>query len=105
MGYLNKYPFDRIKIDKSLIDNAMTYNISGVSIVKSIIDMSKSLGIRTIAEGVETEEQLNVLMNLGCDQVQGYLLGRPVPAKDFERLFMKGRSGIMNPGSEVLVPS
>jgi diguanylate cyclase (GGDEF)-like protein len=93
MGYLNKYPFDRIKIDKSLIDNTLSYNISGVSIVRSIIGMSKSLGIMTIAEGVETEEQLDVLIGLGCDQVQGYLLGRPVPAKDFERLFMKwGRS-------------
>jgi diguanylate cyclase (GGDEF)-like protein len=92
MGYLNKYPFDRIKLDKSLIDNTVAYSISGVSIVKSIIDMSKSLGIRTIAEGVETEEQLDVLVNLGCDQVQGYLLGRPVPATDFERLFLKGKS-------------
>lgn len=92
MGYLNKYPFDRIKIDKSIIDNTVSYSISGVSIVKSIIDMSRSLGIRTIAEGVETEEQLDVLINLGCDQVQGYLLGRPVPAEDFERLFMKVKS-------------
>ncbi len=88
LNYLNKYPFDRIKIDKSLIDNISSYNISGVHIVKSIITMAKSIGIKTIAEGVETEDQLDVLTELGCDQVQGYLLGRPVPAQEFERKFM-----------------
>lgn len=88
MGYLNKYAFDRIKIDKSLIDNIVAYNLSGINIVKSIIDMSKSLGIKTIAEGVETDDQLDTLIRLGCDQVQGYLLGRPVPANEFERIFM-----------------
>jgi diguanylate cyclase (GGDEF)-like protein len=88
LSYLNKYPFDRIKIDKSLIDNISSYNISGVHIVKSIITMAKSIGIKTIAEGVETEDQLDVLMELGCDQVQGYLLGRPVPAQEFENKFM-----------------
>jgi EAL domain-containing protein (putative c-di-GMP-specific phosphodiesterase class I) len=88
LSYLNKYPFDRIKIDKSLIDNISSYNISGVHIVKSIITMAKSIGIKTIADGVETEDQLDVLMELGCDQVQGYLLGRPVPAQEFENKFM-----------------
>lgn len=88
LNYLSKYPFDRIKIDKSLIDNISSYNISGVHIVKSIINMAKSIGIKTIAEGVETEDQLSVLMELGCDQVQGYLLGRPVPAQEFEKKFM-----------------
>ncbi len=88
ISYLNKYPFDRIKIDKSLIDNITSYNVSGVHIVKSIITMAKSIGITTIAEGVETEEQLDVLTELGCNQVQGYLLGRPVPADVFERKFL-----------------
>ncbi len=97
LSYLNKYPFDRIKIDKSLIDNISSYNVSGVHIVKSIITMAKSIGITTIAEGVETEEQLDVLMELGCDQVQGYLLGRPVPATEFERKFMfRSEQGYMD---------
>jgi diguanylate cyclase (GGDEF)-like protein len=96
-GYLNKYPFDRIKIDKSLIDNISSYNISGIFIVKSIISMAKSIGIKTIAEGVETEEQLNTLIELGCDQVQGYLLGRPVPAQEFEKKFMNFHSESIEP--------
>ncbi len=90
---LNKYPFDRIKIDKSLIDNISLYNISGVHIVKSIIQMAKSIGIQTIAEGVETDDQLDILTGLSCDQVQGYLLGRPVPARDFERMFLQAAEG------------
>ncbi len=90
---LNKYPFGRIKIDKSLIDNISLYNISGVHIVKSIINMAKSIGIKTIAEGVETEDQLDILTELNCDQVQGYLLGRPVPAGEFEQKFMNLTEG------------
>ena len=88
LGLLNRFAFDRLKIDKSLIDNITAYNGSGVHIIKSIIGMARSIGIKTIAEGVEREEQLDVLAALGCDQVQGYLLGRPVPAAEFERMFM-----------------
>jgi diguanylate cyclase (GGDEF)-like protein len=104
LSYLNKYPFDRIKIDKSLIDNIASYNISGIYIVKSIIAMAKSIGIKTIAEGVETEDQLNVLTELGCDQVQGYLLGRPVPAQEFERKFMHLAEGSKEPLYASTVP-
>lgn len=92
LNYLNKYPFDRIKIDKSLIDNVSSSNKSGTNIVKSIIGMAKSIGITTIAEGVENQEQIDILSEIGCDQVQGYLLGRPVPAKYFEERFMNNRS-------------
>lgn len=88
MGYLGKYPLDRMKIDKSLIDGLLVRGGTGDTIVKSIIGMSQSLGLQTIAEGVEREEQLQQLAAMGCDQVQGFLLGRPVPAAEFERLFL-----------------
>ena len=88
MSYLNQFPFDRLKIDKSLIDSILSPGNSGVHIVKSVIDMSKTIGICTIAEGVERNEQLNLLVDLGCDQVQGFLLGRPVPADEFSHMFM-----------------
>jgi diguanylate cyclase (GGDEF)-like protein len=87
LGYLSKYPFDRIKIDKSLIASISSCNHNGTQIVKAAISMAKSLGIKTIAEGVETQEQLDILTDLGCDQAQGYLLGRPVSADMFEQLF------------------
>ncbi len=88
MGYLGKYPLDRMKVDKSLIDGLLVRDGSGYTIVKSIIGMAQSLGIQTIAEGVELDEQLQQLETMGCDQVQGFLLGRPVPAAEFERLFL-----------------
>lgn len=88
MIYLNRFPFDRLKIDKSLIDTILSPGGSGLPIVKSIIDMAKTLGIQTIAEGVERSDQLELLVQLGCDQVQGYLLGRPVPVGEFVRMFM-----------------
>lgn len=89
LGYLNKYHFDRIKIDKSLIDNLLLPGSSGIEVVKAIISMAKAVGKTTIAEGVETLEQLNILTELGCNQVQGYLLGRPVPAETFVNKYIK----------------
>ena len=88
VAYLNKYPLNRMKIDKSLIDGLLVRGGTGFAIVKSIIGMAQSLGIETIAEGVERDEQLGQLKALGCNQVQGFLTGRPVPAGEFERLFL-----------------
>jgi diguanylate cyclase (GGDEF)-like protein len=88
LAYLTNYPFDKIKIDKTLIDNLSQFSATGINIVKAIITMAKSTGITTVAEGVETQEQLDILTELGCDQVQGFLLGRPVPADVFESRFL-----------------
>jgi EAL domain-containing protein (putative c-di-GMP-specific phosphodiesterase class I) len=89
LGNLNKYQFERIKIDKSLIDNISANSISGSNVVRAAIDMAHAWGIQAIAEGVEKQEQLDVLIQLGCDQAQGYLLGRPVPADIFELRYIK----------------
>jgi diguanylate cyclase (GGDEF)-like protein len=88
VAYLDKYPLNRMKIDKSLIDGLLVRGGTGYTIVRSIIGMAQSLGIETIAEGVERDEQLSQLIALGCNQVQGFLTGRPVPAAEFERLFL-----------------
>lgn len=90
LGYLNKHIFDRIKIDRSLISAVSTQNTGGINVVKAVINMAKAVGITTIAEGIETQEQLDILTELGCDQAQGYLLGRPVPVPVFERMFIIG---------------
>ncbi len=89
IGYLNQFHFDRIKIDKSLVDNVSYENPSGVRILKSIIEMSRAIGAHTIAEGVETSDQMRLLTEIGCEQAQGYLFGRPVPPEEFERRFLK----------------
>jgi diguanylate cyclase (GGDEF)-like protein/PAS domain S-box-containing protein len=81
LSYLQRFPFDKIKIDRSFIWE-MGRNADSMAIVRSVIALGRSLRITVIAEGVETEEQLALLQSERCDQVQGFLLGRPVPAHD-----------------------
>ncbi|MEX1057204.1 MAG: GGDEF domain-containing phosphodiesterase, partial [Natronospirillum sp.] len=79
MAYLSRLPFDEVKIDKSFVQQAEK-NLSGNEwiIIETIISMAHRLGMRVVAEGVETVNQQYVLEQLGCDCFQGYLLGRPV---------------------------
>lgn len=78
LSYLKQFPLDSIKIDKSFIDD-IAISEDSLAIVTAIIALSKSLGLKTIAEGVETRAQLDILKKLGCDFIQGYLFGRPEP--------------------------
>nr|WP_279313422.1 bifunctional diguanylate cyclase/phosphodiesterase [Acetobacter sp. AN02] len=79
LSYLQRVPFDKIKIDRSFIDR-MADDASARTIVESIIGMSHRLHLRVTAEGIETSEQLALLLQTGCDEMQGFLLGRPMPA-------------------------
>ncbi len=76
LSYLRSFPFDKIKIDQSFVRDIAAPGESGL-IVRAIIGLSRSLGMRTTAEGVETEEQFARLRREGCDEVQGYLFGMP----------------------------
>ncbi len=78
-GYLSQLPISTIKMDKSLIDG-IAVDASARLKVKAIVELSRGLGYRTVAEGVETAAQLQALKELGCDQVQGFLLSEPLPA-------------------------
>lgn len=85
-GYSNLYqlshlPFNVLKIDKSLVDD-IGKNSKSEAIVTAIVQMVHSLGHRVVAEGVETHEQYAFLRKARCDQVQGYLFGRPMPAHE-----------------------
>jgi diguanylate cyclase (GGDEF)-like protein len=82
---LRSFPFDRIKIDRSFISGAAVSS-DDTAIVKAITGLGASLGMRTTAEGVETVEQLEQIRAHGCSQVQGYLLGRPVPQSELHDL-------------------
>nr|WP_311982475.1 EAL domain-containing protein [Bradyrhizobium japonicum] len=79
LTYLRKLPFDRIKIDRSFIQD-MLVQPDCAAIVKSVISLARDLRIAVVAEGVETADQLDHLRQISCDEVQGYLISRPVSA-------------------------
>ena len=79
LSYLQKFPFDKIKIDRSFVSQ-LGENAHSTAIVRAVIGLGASLGIVTVAEGVETEAQFAHLREEGCEEVQGYLFGRPAPA-------------------------
>lgn len=85
LSYLKGLPIDTLKIDKSFIDTVITDENTRI-ITESIIYMVKKLGLETIAEGVETEEQFQYLNEISCDIIQGFYLGKPMPAEDIEKL-------------------
>ncbi len=85
LSYLRRYPFDKIKIDQSFV-RELSSDAGCVAIVRAIVSLGSGLGMATTAEGVETEEQLRLLRDLGCNEVQGYLFSRPKPAKDIVEL-------------------
>lgn len=93
-AYLSRYPFSMLKIDKSLIDDFQPGE-KGEAVVRSIVVMAHELGLKVVAEGIESVEQADRLREIGCDYGQGYYFAKPMPAEDvptFVQSFCKGRS-------------
>lgn len=86
LNYLKQFPIDVLKIDRTFVDG-LPSGEQDAQIARAIIAMAHSLNLAVIAEGVETHEQLDFLREHGCDEVQGYLFGRPMPASQFEAQF------------------
>jgi len=86
LNYLKQFPIDVLKIDRTFVDG-LPSGEQDAQIARAIIAMAHSLNLAVIAEGVETHEQLDFLREHGCDEVQGYLFGRPMPANRFEVQF------------------
>jgi EAL domain-containing protein (putative c-di-GMP-specific phosphodiesterase class I) len=84
LSYLQSFPFDKIKIDQSFISN-VERNAQSATIVRAVIGLAKGLGLPVLAEGVETKEQLAFLTQEACNQVQGYLIGRPTSHQGLAR--------------------
>jgi diguanylate cyclase (GGDEF)-like protein/PAS domain S-box-containing protein len=82
LSYLQAFPFDKIKIDQRFISN-LNHDAQSATIVRAVIGLARGLDIPVVAEGVETEEQLEFLAAERCDQVQGYLIGRPAPIEHY----------------------
>ena len=91
LSYLQHLPFDVVKIDRAFVRDLRPGYGSGVRVVDAIVRLAHGLGAQVVAEGVELPEQLEALRRLGCDSVQGFLLGRPMPPEELEALFDAGR--------------
>jgi diguanylate cyclase (GGDEF)-like protein/PAS domain S-box-containing protein len=91
LQYIKRLPLDQLKIDQSFVRDLST-DSSDKAIVRTIIAMAQSLKLDVIAEGVETEEQRQLLLHKGCAHFQGYLIGKPVPLEEFERALVRANS-------------
>ncbi len=88
LSYLKDLPIDTLKIDKSFIDTAIHDRSTNI-ITESVVNMVKKLGLETVAEGVETQEQYDFLKKIECDNIQGFLTGRPMTKSDIEKLLLE----------------
>lgn len=91
LGYLKTFPIDELKIDRSFIVDVPDDEDSS-AIVKAIVAMAKSLGLKVVAEGIETRDQLAFLKGLSCDQIQGFYYARPLPAHEFLKYYRDNAS-------------
>jgi len=104
LAYLRRFPFDTLKIDRAFVRELMTRH-DARAIVKTILELAQTLGMSTIAEGVEEPPQLELLREAGCGSIQGFMIARPMPRGDFLRLLANwvnaegGRAGFHDSGS------
>ncbi|MFT7633033.1 MAG: EAL domain-containing protein (putative c-di-GMP-specific phosphodiesterase class I) [Mariniblastus sp.] len=85
LSCIRDFPIQTLKIDMTFVKDLPSCS-RAVAIAKTVLSLGHGLDLEVVAEGVETEEQLKFLREQGCDQVQGYLISRPIPAEEFERL-------------------
>jgi diguanylate cyclase (GGDEF)-like protein len=87
LGYLSKTKFSTIKVDRSFVQGAAKNMPESIAIIRAVVALANSLGMSTTAEGVETEAECQMISDLGCGKIQGFLFGRPMPAKNVRALF------------------
>lgn len=102
LTYLKRFPIDILKIDKAFVHD-VTSNADDAAIVRAIITMAHSLGMKTVAEGVETREQLDFLRTQGCDYAQGYYFSQPLSGPEIEHLMKVNLPlNTMNPVHDII---
>ena len=97
LSYLQSFPFDKIKIDRSFVKD-ITDGVGSLNIVRAVTAMAQGLGMTTTAEGVETNEQLEIVRAEGCTEMQGFLFSHPLPADEVDRM-LAGRTGPGRPAT------
>jgi len=90
LSYLQRVPFDKLKIDRSFVSGASDPQSRNAALIRAMVGLASDLKMRTIAEGVETQEELALVRSLGCPLVQGYIFGRPMTAEEARALARKG---------------
>lgn len=103
LNYLRRFPVHTLKIDKSFIHDISNKTFDSTQLVSSMISLAHGLNMKVIAEGVETEEQLNILRRFRCNEIQGYLFSPPIPAREFELFILNSQNKIsFNEGKDIL---
>jgi hypothetical protein len=90
LSYLQRVPFDKIKIDQSFVRGASDPESRNAALIRAMVGLASDLKMQTTAEGVETPEELQLVRDLGCSLVQGYIFGKPMPAEEARELAAKG---------------
>ncbi len=103
LGHLRQFPIDVLKIDKSFVDGVVHEDSDESVLVRAIVELARTLRLGSVAEGIESPDQVTALQRANCTRGQGYLFGRPMPPDDFESLLRSQRSG--DAGSSVDAPS
>jgi len=98
LAYLQRLPIDQLKIDRAFVKD-IVFDVASVAIARAIISLSHAMGLSLIAEGIETVEQRDTLLQLGCDTFQGYLYSRPLPVDEFENLWIAAAERVSIPYS------
>jgi EAL domain-containing protein (putative c-di-GMP-specific phosphodiesterase class I) len=96
LSYLQAFPFDKIKVDRAFVVN-LGRNLQSAAIVRAVIELGHGLEMSIVAEGVEIPEQLSFLADEGCDAVQGYLIGKPLPIRQYAGLVGRGTAIAIEP--------
>ena len=86
LSYLKDFPIDKLKIDQSFISNLADHDGDDAKIANLVIDLGHKLGLEVVAEGVETQNQIDFLRKYACDEIQGFILSKPIEINEFENL-------------------
>ena len=92
LSYLRKFRFDRMKLDRSFVEGVTT-SADAVALASAIISMARSLKMGCVAEGIETEEQATLISDLGCDELQGFLISPALSPEGFKKFLDRGKDG------------
>jgi diguanylate cyclase (GGDEF)-like protein/PAS domain S-box-containing protein len=96
LSYLQSFPFDKIKIDQAFVAN-LGHSQQAATIIRAVIALGRGLNLPVVAEGVETEEQLQFLASENCNEIQGYIVGRPRPIDEYAEIIGRGRTAPRRP--------